>query len=123
MGFRIDVREVGPNDKFLKTGWPIGEPAVAAPPELQPALVQFMSDIGGKLMHWAKGGTPPARPTPEAQPPAERAEAPSPAPVMEPTRSLRAAPPVRDENESPEAMIKPSRCHRVAIEVHRDDWP
>jgi hypothetical protein len=122
MGFRIDVREVGPNDKVPKTGWPTGQPAAAAPPEPQPAFVQMMTDIGGKLMHWAKGGTPPVRPASPADPAVERTTLDI-SEVMEPSRSLRAAPPARDENDSPEAMIKPSKCHRVAIEAHRDDWP
>jgi len=123
MGFRIDVREVGPNDKVPTTGWPTGQPAAAPHPEPQPALVQLMTDIGGKLMHWAKGGTPPAKPASEPQPSAEPGVTDSQEAILEPSRVHRAAPAVRDENNSPEAMIKPSRCHRAAIEAHRDDWP
>ena len=122
MGFRIDVREVGPNDKVPKTGWPTSQPAAAAPSGPQPALIQMMTDIGGKLMNWAKGGTSAANTNAPTDPSAERAALEI-SEVMEPSRCLRAAPPVRDENDSPEAMIKPSRCHRVAIEAHRDDWP
>jgi len=127
MGFRIQGPDPGPNDRLPKTGWPIAGQADAAHPEPQPALVQLVSDIGGRLMHWAKGGT--AAPVPDtaqpSQPPAvpTGANSNSPEGMIEPSRCHRAAPAVRDETDSPEAMIKPSRGHRAAIEAHRDDWP
>jgi hypothetical protein len=123
MGFRTEGREPGPNDTPPKTGWPVGEPAATAQTEPQPAIVQLVSDVGSKLMHWAKGGTPPEKPTPPAPLPTESAATDSQEPLIEPSRCHRAAPPVRDEAPSPEAMIKPSRFHRAAIEAHRDDWP
>jgi hypothetical protein len=111
MGFRIDVREVGPNDKFAKTGWPTGQPAAAAPLEPQPALIQLMTDIGGKLMHWAKGGTHPANTNAPAQPSAERA-APDISEVMEPSRCHRAAPAVR--------AAPPQGCGSISSRRARD---
>jgi hypothetical protein len=127
MGFRTEGREtgpeLGPSDTHSQTGWPVVEPATATPPEPQPAIVQLVSDVGSRLMHWAKGGTPPERPTPQVMLSAERAVLGSQEPMIDPSRCRREDPPVGDEVASVEAMIKPSRFHRAAIEAHRDDWP
>ena len=127
MGFRTEGRVPAPNDTHSQmgsqTGWPVVEPAATTSPEPQPAIVQLVSDVGSRLMHWAKGGTPPERPTAQGLLPAERAVLGSQDPLIDPSRCHREEPPVGDEVASVEAMIKPSRFHRAAIEAHRDDWP
>src|SRR5690349_7592319 len=96
MGFRTEGRVPAPKDTHSQmgsqTGWPVVEPAATTSPEPQPAIVQLVSDVGSRLMHWAKGGTPPERPTAQGLLPAERAVLGSQDPLIDPSRCHREEP-------------------------------